>query len=78
MKPTNDFTDTGTYVQHDTMPMRPYAATFAHKGTHTIVKCDGISPTHAHARAWIKHMDSPVFKNDKDGWSLINLWSVRA
>jgi len=64
--------------------MKPYIATFVHKGkrktgrisvirTETTVRCDGISDGHAQARAWIKHMDSLVFKNDKDGWQLLEL-----
>ena len=57
--------------------MKQYIATFIHKGkltrTETTVRCDGVSDNHARARAWIKHMDSLVFKNDYDNWELISL-----
>ena len=34
------------------------------------IACDGISESHAQARAWIKFMGTQAFREDEDGWEL--------
>ena len=49
-----------------------YHAWFQNKKQNTAitVACDGISETHAGARAWLKFMSTQAFKEDKDNWEL--------
>jgi hypothetical protein len=35
-----------------------------------LVACDGISESHAQARAWIKFFDYEEFREDEDSWEL--------
>jgi len=37
------------------------------------IACDGISLTHANARAWIKFMGTQAWKEDKFSWRLETL-----
>ena len=59
------------------MRMKQYIARFVGKNeftrTETTIHVDGISDTHANARAWIKFMKTQLFKNDPDIWELVAL-----
>ena len=52
--------------------MQNYHAWFQNKKQNTAitVACDGISETHAQARAWLKFMGTQSFREDKDNWHL--------
>ena len=55
--------------------MKNYLATFANRnGTEVTLATDGISETHATARAWIDFMKTQSFREDEDGWELDELW----
>jgi hypothetical protein len=53
--------------------MKSYLAHFVSESEMFTVKTDGISHVHAHARAWLKFMQSGKYKNNKDGWELDSL-----
>ena len=53
--------------------MKNYVAHFANSKTGTMIAIDGISETHATARAWIKFMKTRLYKEDADGWELEEL-----
>jgi len=59
---------------HDKMKaqMKDYTAWFQNdEASKTILlKCDGISESHAQARAWIKFFKNEEFKCDEDNWVL--------
>ena len=52
--------------------MKNYHAWFQNEKQNTAITiaCDGISETHAEARAWIKFMGTQDFRDDKDNWEL--------
>ena len=54
--------------------MKPYTATFRRQsGEEHIVQTDGISDTHANARAWIAFMKTRIFKLAPNHWDLVKL-----
>jgi|TARA_B100000959_G_scaffold284469_1_gene356198 hypothetical protein len=74
MKPTNDYADTGTYVQHKRLPMLPYSATFRNEWDETYTMfADGITDVHADARAWLKFMTTQWYRDAPDSWKLEKL-----
>ena len=57
--------------------MKPYTATFFNRWNERYVMfADGISDTHANARAWIKFMKTQFFKDAPDAWELESLKPV--
>jgi len=52
--------------------MKNYHAWFQNKKTNTAITiaCDGISLTHANARAWLKFMGTQAFRENEDNWEL--------
>ena len=52
--------------------MKNYHAWFQNeqKSRAITIACDGISETHAQARAWIKFMGTQAFREDEDNWEL--------
>ena len=52
--------------------MKNYHAWFQNgkQNTAITVACDGISETHATARAWLKFMGTQAFREDEDNWEL--------
>jgi hypothetical protein len=59
------------------LQMKPYKALFTQQNkfvrTEVVVDTDGINDGHAQARAWIKLMTKPIFKNGKHNWILEKL-----
>ena len=53
--------------------MKDYNAHFTNERTSIMIAIDGISPTHASARAWIKFMRTRAFTEDEDSWVLEGL-----
>ena len=53
--------------------MDNYYAHFTNKKTSIMIAADGISLTHANARAWIKFMKTQSYREDEDGWELEEL-----
>ena len=53
--------------------MNNYYAHFTNKKTSIMIAADGISLTHANARAWIKFMKTQSYREDEDGWELEEL-----
>ena len=58
--------------------MKPYTATFLKKSTRMVTEryvlfADGISNSHAKARAWINFMKTNFFKSTPDDWELESL-----
>jgi hypothetical protein len=54
--------------------MKPYTATFRRmSGEEHVVQTDGISNTHANARAWIAFMKTRIFKLAPNHWDLVKL-----
>jgi len=54
--------------------MKAYTATFFNSWNERYVMCaDGISDTHANARAWIKFMKTQFYKDAPDSWELEEL-----
>ena len=57
--------------------MKPYTATFHNTWDESYVMfADGISYTHANARAWIKFIDTQWFKDAPNAWELKHLEPV--
>lgn len=52
--------------------MKDYTAWFQNDEASTtiLVACDGISKSHAQARAWIKFFGYEEFEKDEDNWEL--------
>ena len=52
--------------------MKNYHAWFQNEKQNTAitVACDGISESHAEARAWLKFFDYEEFREDEDSWEL--------
>jgi hypothetical protein len=54
--------------------MKPYTVTFLNEWNERYVLfADGISDTHANARAWIKFMKTKWYADAPDSWSLESL-----
>jgi len=54
--------------------MKPYIATFRRmSGEEFTIETDGISDTHAGARAWIAFMKTRVYKLAPNHWDLVEL-----
>ena len=54
--------------------MKNYLATFVNRdGTEISLAADGISLTHASARAWISFMKTQSYKENEDSWKLETL-----
>ena len=59
--------------------MREYKTTFRRmSGEEETVYADGVSETHAKARAWIAFMKMSVYKNLPAHWDLIKIRKVGA
>ena len=59
--------------------MKPYTATFYNTWDESYVMfADGISYTHANARAWIKFMKTQFYKDAPNAWDLKHLTPVFA
>tara|TARA_Y100000310_G_scaffold306589_1_gene347871 strand:- start:1986 stop:2198 length:213 start_codon:yes stop_codon:yes gene_type:complete len=54
--------------------MKAYTATFLNTWSERyVLYADGISDTHANARAWIKFMKTQFYKDAPDSWELEEL-----